>query len=200
MSDHVGAFIYVGKTGSGKTTNALADLRADASATGWPTLILDMMPAKNFIGLPHEKDVDGVLRKLYKPGEICGAVFTPDEEDMERDFDPLMRAILDQGRVHIVLDELRLIGSWRSIRRTFTKLLRGWRHAGGGIGYSLRMTTQRPGDVHNDVWACDPTVYAFRIDAKSTRDLETMQERFGWTPEQLTVLERGQFLTHAEAW
>lgn len=197
MTNRIGNYFYTGITLSGKTTKALEDLRIDAVATGWPTLILDLMPAKLFMRLPHEKTVDDVLRKLYssKPGEASGAVFTP--KNLKRDFDPIMRALVANGRVHTLLDEMRWVGSRTSIREAFTQAMRAWAQA-GGFGLTFRCTTQRPGDLHNDVLAVDPRVYAFRT--KGELDLERMQKEFGFDPDILKQLPQGEYCTSASGW
>lgn len=194
MSQRIGNYFYVGITQSGKTTKALEDLRADVAATGWPSLILDLMPAKLFMNLPHEKSVDQVLQKLYGK-EPTGAVFTP--KVLERDFDPIMRALAALGRAHVLVDEMRWVGSWRTIRPDFTKAMRAWAQA-GGFGLTFRCTAQRPYDLHDDVYAVDPRVYAFRT--RGRKDLDRLEAECGFDREVVKQLRRGEYLVSATGW
>lgn len=190
-----GVFFYLGMTGSGKTYKALQDLRSDVDATGWPTLILDLMPSSTFLNLPHEVDVDRVLEKLYDPRKISGAVYTPRRDDYS-DFDAIMRALQASGRVHVLVDECFWVASWRRIRLEFSKALRAWRHA-GGVGLTWRVTTQRPGDLHADMRAVSPTVYAFATDGSA--DLRRLEQDYSFPPGVLKSLKRGEFCTYGSA-
>lgn len=185
MSDRLGCYWYLGKTQSGKSKKAFADLLEDIRTTGWRSLIIDPMPAWNFAHLPHEKSLEGVLQKLFE--EKTHAVWTPgdDEEELDR----LMSALREVGRVHVLWDETNFHMSKQSITKPRSKALRGWAHS----KLTFRMVTQRPGDIHGDAYACDPEVYCFRID--KVGDLERVHDEFGFDPEAVKALAVEQFLT-----
>lgn len=182
--ERLGCYWYVGKTQSGKTKKALADLQADVLATGRPSLIIDPMPAWNFAELPHEPTVEAVLAKLY--GEKTHAVFTPErDQDVER----LMSSLRAVGKVHVLWDECSFHMSKWKIGKETTKAVRGWAHA----RLTFRLVTQRPGDIHGDAYACDPEVYAFRTEKAG--DLKRLEEEFCFDPDELRGLEEGDFRT-----
>lgn len=182
--ERLGCYWYVGKTQSGKTKKAFTDLNDDILGTGWPSLIIDPMPAWNFAGLPHEPTVEAALKKLY--GEKTHAIYTPTRDvDVER----LMNAVWTVGHVHILWDECSFQMSWRKISPATTRALRGWAHR----KLTFRLVTQSPGDIHGDAYKCDPEVYAFRTERVAC--LERLAAEFGFDPEELKALEQGDFRT-----
>jgi hypothetical protein len=181
--NRLGCYWYVGKTQSGKTRKAYADLSEDVLATGRPSLIIDPMPAWNFAKLPHVKSVRDVIHKLYQEG--THAVYTPETPD---EVDQIMRAIRAGRRVHVLWDECSFQMSWRSITEDTSRALRGWAHA----ELTFRLVTQRPGDIHGDAYACDPEVYAFRTEKEG--DLDRLRKEFAFDPEKLKLLGQGEYL------
>jgi len=188
-----GVSIYVGTTQMGKTTKALADLRADVDRDGRPSLILDLGPAKNFIGMPHERSVRDVLVKLY--GEGTHAVYTPKGGE---DFDRLMNGIAGNdevngpGGVHVLMDEVRWVASAHKISYALTRALRHWAHGFKGP-VTYRCTSQRPGDLHRDFYAClTGKVYAFKTPPGPDQDRLVDEYRFD--AEQLGSLTVGRCL------
>lgn len=192
-----GVSIYVGTTQMGKTTKALADMRADIEHDGRPSLILDLGPAKNFITWPHERSVREVLEKLY--GEGGHAVYTPKGAE---DFDSLMQGISGRGEIngpggiHVLMDEVRWVASSHKISDSLTFALRHWAHGFEGP-VSYRCTSQRPGDLHRDFYACKVgPLFAFKTPPGPDSDRLVSECRAaGFTVEQLAALEVGEFLT-----
>jgi hypothetical protein len=182
-----GVYIYVGKTQSGKTTKALADLGEDMQRDLRPALVLDLGPAVNFRAMHHAKDRSEVLEVLF--GERRTVVYTPHGEE---DFDALMGDVHAAGDVHVLMDEVRWVASAHRISNALTQALRGWAHGEFGP-VTYRCTSQRPGDLHRDFYAClTGDLYAFKTDNKA--DLDRLAEYF--KPEDIAALPtlgRGEF-------
>ena len=188
-----GVFIYVGQTQSGKTTKALEDARAEIRGDGLPLLVLDLGPARNFRGTRHESDRGAVLQRLY--GLQSHAVYTP--ADME-DFDSLIQGIAKVGNIHVLLDEVRWVASHNHISLELTKALRHWAHGDEGP-VTYRCTSQRPGDLHRDFYAClTGELYAFRT--APGVDLDRLVKEFHFDPNILSTLDRGAYLTYSGTW
>jgi hypothetical protein len=191
MKDRLGVFMYLGMTQTKKTTKAYADLADDVAATGWPALVLDCMPAWNF---EHERHVDtpeAVLDSLYGQGRHT--FFTPRSTD---DIDWILRGIRAKrpdgsklGKIHILWDECSIQMSKWKITDEISQTLRGWAH------YSLtfRLVTQRPGDLHGDVFGCNPEAYVHRV--RKAGDLDRLREEFNLDPEKVKALPDGEFIT-----
>lgn len=184
-----GVNIYVGKTQSGKTTRALAELRAGAQASGLPCLILDLGPSKNFREWRHEPNRSAVYDRVF--GERTHAVYTPKSPE---DFDAIMRAVREVGGLYVLLDEVRWVASSQRISMDLTLALRGWAH--GVFGETeYHCTSQRPGDLHRDFYAClTGRLRAFKTD--SYADLDRLKEYFGGDIETLRTLGIGECLTY----
>jgi len=188
-----GVFVYVGKTQSGKTTKALEDARADIREDGRPCLIVDLGPAINFRGTRHEPDRFAVLTKLY--GEHKHAVYSPIDMD---DFDGLIDGVSSVGDCHVILDEVRWIANFNRISPALTKALRHWAHGKKGP-VTYRCTSQRPGDLHRDFYAClTGELYAFRVDPGLDQD--RLVKECGFDPDVLGNLPRGGYVTFSGEW
>jgi len=188
-----GVYIYVGITQSGKTTKALSDLRQDIREDGRPALIVDLGPAINFKGTYHEKDRQAVFRKLY--GEQSHAVYTPHDMD---DFDLLMNGVAKCGGIHVILDEVRWVANYNRISVPLTTALRHWAHGDDGP-VTYRCTSQRPGDLHRDFYAClTGDLYAFRI--PPGLDQDRLVRECNFDQKALGTLPRGSFLTFSGKW
>lgn len=188
-----GVFIYVGVTQSGKTTKALEDARADIRVDGRPCLVLDLGPARNFRGTYHEPDRAHVLGKLYGARTHC--VYTPSSPE---DFDALLKGVAKVGDVHVIVDEVRWVASYKNISLEFTQALRHWAHGEDGPT-TWRCTSQRPSDLHRDFYAClTGELYAFRT--APGPDLDRLVRECGFDPDVLAGLDRGSFLTFSGKW
>jgi len=179
----LGVYWYLGKTQSGKTTRAFAELCEDAEITGWPCLVLDPMRAENFAKYKHAESLAAAIKRLV--GEELHTFYTPG--DYVEEFSRLMRAIREVGYVHVLVDECSFFMSWRSCTPEISAALRGWYHS----KVTYRLTTQRPGDIHGDVYACDPEVKAFRTEKEG--DLKRLKDEFNFDPERLKALPQGSF-------
>jgi len=191
-----GVAVYCGKTQQGKTTLALKHMREDIERDGRPSLICDLGPAKNFIHMAHEASVKDVLHKLY--GKGLHSVYTPKGEE---DFDNLMNGIAGRddingpGGIHVLMDEVRWVASSHKISNALTRALRHWAHGFEGP-VTYRCTSQRPGDLHRDFYACRTMpLYAFCTDPGPDQDRLVTEFRFD--AEKLSKLQVGEYLTHA---
>jgi len=191
MSLEKGIFLYTGDTQFGKTTKAEADLRAAAAATGNPFLIVDLVKAANWENQPHVPDLRAAICALWKndpaePRESC--IWTPADDIDE--FNAMMRAIFEQRFVHVLVDEFYWVCNKRSISKPMTRAVRAWHH----LRASFHLTTQRPNDLHDDIWACRPRLYSFHTEGP--KDQETLRKERGWTKEQLEALPVGKYETN----
>lgn len=77
--------------------------------------------------------------------------------------------------------------SAHSITPETSRLMRVWQHS----DISVHLTSQRLEDIHQDAIACTTKLYAFRT--TSPRTLERLQKDFGFNPEEIKVLQRGDY-------
>lgn len=185
IQDRLGVFFYVGKTQSGKTTRAIGDLKADGEATGWPRLVIDTVQARNWRGEPHAPNVAAVLDSLWGENKR-DVIWTPGNPD---EFEAVMRALKEAGRVHVLVDECRWWANRNKISVDFSKAMRAWAHS----DLTFRCTTQHPADLHSDAFACIMELYVFRTDIVAALD---KLEEYGFDRERMKTLERGAFLTY----
>lgn len=183
--ERLGVYFYVGKTQSGKTTRAIADLKADGEVTGWPRLIIDTVEAKNWKGQPHAADLGTVIDCLWGPNKR-DVIWTPPDPDQ---FDRMMRALKASGHVHVLVDECRWWANKNRISADFSKAMRAWAHS----DLTFRCTTQHPADLHSDAFACIMELYVFRTDIVAALD---RLEEYGFDRERMKALPRGEFLTY----
>lgn len=184
-----GVHIYVGITQSGKTTLAMNRMGEDIARDGLPALILDMGPALNFREIPHAKDPDEVTDKLY--GFRSHVFYTPAGEE---DFLSVVQSVHQTGACHVLVDEVRWCQSNREIPLAFTKALRGWAHGKYGP-VTWHCTSQRPGDLHGDFYAClVGTLHAFK--PAPGPDTDRLVHDFAMNADQLRALRRGEFIPY----
>lgn len=185
IEERLGVYFYVGKTQSGKTTRAIADLKADGEATGWPRVIIDTVRAKNWRGQPHAANLGAVLDSLWGPKK-ADVIYTPSGEE---DFAALMRALIEGMRVHVLVDECRWWANKNKIVLDFSKAMRAWAHS----DLTFRCTTQHPADLHSDAFACITELHIFRTDIVAALD---RLEEYGFDRERMKTLPRGDYLTY----
>lgn len=186
----MGVNFYVGMTKSGKTYKALEDLKAAIVSNGNPGLILNMIGADNFKGMPHEPTVDAVLAKLYGSPRT-NAIFRPRTEAQRQE---IFRAINDDklGGVNVLADEIYWIPcKAHQILPEFAEALRGWRHHDLGPN-EFFLTSQRPGDLHGDGYAARSALYVFR--PSEGRDVDRLVKDFGQDKEKLLALKAREFI------
>jgi hypothetical protein len=192
LNTRPGCYWYLGKTQSGKTKKAYLDLQADIQATGLPSLIIDPMPAWNFRELHHCRTTYEALITLYD--RRTHAVFTPRKTSAQSavdQVDELLQGIRAEGcgDLHVLWDECSFHMSFASITDVMSETVRGWAHH----RVTFRLVTQRPGDIHGDVYATDPEVYCFGVDKEG--DLKRLKSEFGFEPDTVKALREGEFLT-----
>jgi hypothetical protein len=75
------------------------------------------------------------------------------------------------------------------VTRELSLLARTWQHS----RLTIRLTTQRLEDIHQDWIACTTELYVFRC--TSPRTLDRLEAEFGMKREEIAALPRGSFLT-----
>ena len=100
--------------------------------------------------------------------------------------DPI--GIIELGNINILLDEAAFWMSSRSIPRPIELAFRTNLHT----GLTIRATTQHAADISPVGIQCTTSIKAFRC--TSARILERLKQEFGYNPEEIQKLERGQFI------
>jgi hypothetical protein len=186
-----GVSCYFGVTTSGKTTLALAHLKAEIARDGRPALILDCMPARNLKQYPHERSVDAVIERLYAEGGH--AVYTPrSEEELSKLLGAVHAAGIAGGPIHVLWDEASLHMSPQHVADEIAQALRGWQHSDN----SFLIVTQRPADLNGVVFTTMPEVFCFRLERGA--DLKRVQDELTLNPAIIGQLNQGQFEVYSK--
>lgn len=186
----MGVSFYVGMTQSGKTHLALEHLKAAIVENGNPALILNMIGAQNFLGMPHETSVDAVLGKVYGSPRT-NALYRPKGEEETAQ---ILRAINDDrlGGVNVLIDEIYWVPCKpHQILPELSLALRGWRHHLLGPN-EFYLTSQRPGDLHGDGYAAREKLFIFR--PSEGRDVDRLVKDFGQEKEKLLALKAREYI------
>lgn len=181
----MGVYWYAGAPTAGKTTLAHQHLADDIRSNGCPALIIDSQRVWNFREIPHVTSVRDALVALYK--DRCHVALSIDDpEQMDR----LARGLRMGKSVNILIDEARYWLSAHQISRELSLLMRtSHQHS----RCTIRCTTQRLEDIHQDGLACAQELYVFRC--TSPRTLERLEREYGMDVKKVQTLERGQFIT-----
>lgn len=181
-----GVRIYCGDTQYGKTT--LAEAHAlEANNLGQPFLIVDRMPAKNWIGKPHINDRVEVIRRLYgRPAQnvICSP---RSEEDLNWIFSKVHEGgTLGEPRT-VLYDECSLDQSPNYVSNEVSQAIRGWAHSGN----LYLLVTQRFHELHGVIYVTTPSIRVFHSEHEKT--LERIRMELRLDIEKIKTLPVGQF-------
>lgn len=182
--DPGGCSLYVGVPGTGKTTLAIANARAEAKSTGRGLIAIDSegtIPESFGIRLV-ERPVDAVRSAWGTRGEV--RVIPVDDSDVEA----ICRAALKGKNVVILIDEIGLWASSASTPVSLKRLIRVQRH----VGVSLHMTTQYPADVAPIVRQCASRLFAFR--STQDRAVKLLEADFQIDGDRVRRLKVGEHL------
>ena len=174
---------YVGCTGSGKTTLALQDLQEDIKKNKHPALVIDSQGVKLLSGIRHARSWQETARIVWKKKKNCA--FIPTDKEQVSNLFAVAREI---GFTNCLLDEGGFWMSSRSIERSVELALRTHLHT----DLNLRITTQNIADLAPIALQCTSRIKTFRC--TSPRTLKRLSEEFGYKPEEIEKLERGQFI------
>lgn len=185
-----GASVYVGITGSGKTTLAQKHLLMDSRVSRFQRVIMDLEGARDWMHYPHAPSADHVLTSLYvnrqKGAPLRTIIWTPKDERERAKF---FMAVGYWGGVCVMVDGVPMIADGHNFEEEFRKAL--YKHRHGRIGPTFwYLVGQRMSLIHRHVFAACKSVYVFRqapgVDAKRA------YEEFGIPVERSTSLKRGE--------
>jgi len=178
---------YVGVTGSGKTTRALADLAEDIARNKCPALVIDSQGVKLLAGIRHVDTWQKCALRVFDKRQNCAFIPKTTEE-----VGALFSVARELGDVNILLDEAAFFLSSRSIPKPIERALRTHFHWGGGKGGTVRLTTQSLADISPVGIQCTTSIKAFRC--SSARVLQRLREEWGYNADEVERLERGEFI------
>jgi hypothetical protein len=181
-----GVRIFSGDTQWGKTT--LAERHAlEANDAGQAFLILDRMPATNWIGKPHAPSKEDVLKLLYgKPS--ANVIYSPKSKD---EVEWLLKKVHEGGTLGeprtVLWDECSLDMSPLSIGDEASQALRGWAHSNN----LYLMVTQRFHELHGVIYVCSPSIRVFHTE--HVKSLDRIQAELRLDVEKIRAQEKGEF-------
>lgn len=180
-----GAEVFIGITGSGKTT--LAQRRQYDAAMKWhlPRATLDLEGAQDWSTHPHAKNADEVLDSLYVK-RTTARVWTPKDERERAKF---FMAVGYWGGVACLIDGLPMIADAHNFEEEFRKMLYRHRHGQLQLPAFHYLVAQRASLVHRHVFAACRWVFVFK--QAPGVDARRIHEEFDIPPETSTKLERG---------
>src|SRR6185295_15080355 len=130
-----GANVYVGITGSGKTTLAQQHLLLDSRAYRFPRVILDLEGARDWANFPHALSADQVLEACYVQRKelvrqgMKTIIWTPKSERERAKF---FMAVGHWGGVCVMVDGVPMIADAHNFEDEFRIAL--YKHRHGKIG------------------------------------------------------------------
>lgn len=180
-----GVRIYSGDTQFGKTT--LAERHAlEANDAGQPFLIIDRMPAKNWIGKPHVNDPKEAIRILY--GKPAGNVICSPRNEEEVNY--LLAKVHEGGtmgeRRTVLWDECSIDQSPNYISNEASQALRGWAHSGN----LYLLVTQRFHELHGVIYVCTPSIRVFHTE--HDKSLDRIKAELRLDVEKIRTLKVGE--------
>ena len=181
---------YVGCPRSGKSTLALSHAGEDVRRTGWPLLVVNWQGVATFSRVRSVDTLAGAVDSLWSLGSSCQ--WRPPSLD---EFARLMDAVIEGGKVNVLIDEARWCLSAASISRPLSLLLRSTQHTGDvarALPLNVRLTTQAFRDLHSDALACVEELIVFRCTAP--RDLERLRGEYGMDSQAVRSLPRFEFI------
>lgn len=174
--------VYLGVTGSGKTTLALRHARA-----GPPFVAIDPVKIGDIWGLPRAPTGEDALRRVIHR-ESC--VWSPRSgAELDGVLTRLYRATALGAPRGVLIDECWEYCSFRALSPVIREGLRAHRH----YHLSWYLTTQIPCDLHAAVFATDPLAHIFRL--RRIRDLDRVEAEWGLDREKVSRLGRGEYIT-----
>jgi hypothetical protein len=177
--------VYLGMTGSGKTTLAQINRRQDADKNGFPCVTMDLEESLDWAHVPHAKDADEVLQKSLVERRTP-RIWTP-RDDRERA--KFFMAAAHWGGICILIDGVPMIADSHYFEPEFRKALLRYRHGRLGPMYYY-LTAQRASLMHRNVFTACQTVYIFR--QAPGADADRVEHEFGIPPMKSTNLGRGE--------
>lgn len=176
--------VFVGITGSGKTTLARERQREFAARYGFPMGTLDLESAMDWAGDPHAESVDEVCNDLFVR-RVSARVWTPRTREERSKF---FRMVGEWGGVSLLIDGLPMIADAHDLDEDARQMLLRYRH--GKIGpTSHELVAQRMSLIHRHVFAATTRVFVFR--QAPGVDADRVYHEFDFPPELSTKLERG---------
>lgn len=194
-----GVRAYVGVTRCGKTTKAIADVRADAGRTRFPIVTLDLGSSTSWAKEPHASCADEVVYDTWSR-RVHPKIWTPANETERWKF---WTALAYWGGAHVLVDEVKHIADHSYIEPAFANAVTVWGHGKLGAA-SFYVTAQRPSFINRDLGSAFDKIFVFRlakgVDAKRIHDeygcgYMCRQDPCKLAPVRTTEFERGQYET-----
>lgn len=181
-----GVELFLGVTGSGKTT--LAKKRQAEESARWkmPSVTMDLESAADWQDVPHAESVKEVLESLYVR-RVSPRVWTPKTESERTLF---FNTVAHWGGASILIDGLPMIFDAHNLDEQFRQALYRHRHGRLRLPVYWLLVAQRASLIHRHVFAACRMVYVFR-QAPGT-DADRIFHEFDIPPDVSTKLERGK--------
>ncbi len=177
--------IFTGDTQWGKST--LADRHAlAANDVGQPFLVIDRMPAKNWLGKVHAQSVTEVLERLYgKPAQ--NVYWSPKSfEEADRVMLHVHNAGSRGARRTVLYDECAIDQSTNFIGDGTSQAMRGWAHSGN----LYLWVTQRFHELNGVIYVCSPSIRVFHTEHE--KSLQRIHEELRLPVDKIRTLQVGE--------
>ncbi len=182
-----GANIYLGVTGSGKSTRAREDMGMDSTKWKLPCATLDLESAADWADQAHAASADEVLEALFVRRQTS-RVWTPRDLAERTKF---FKAVSHWGGVCVLVDGLPMIADAYNFEEDFRQAL--YRHRHGRLGPTFwYLVAQRASLVHRNAFAAARIVKVFR--QAPGADANRMYQEFSIPTATSTQLARGAYV------
>ena len=178
----MGIWVFMGTTGSGKTTRAFSEISQAIQDNGNPALIIDSQGVAPLAGVKHYDTWQETARNVWGAKPKNAAYIPKNLEEVNALF-KLSRTLKN---VNILLDEMAFWVSAKHVSREIELTFRTHLHT----GINIYGTTQAAADLSPLVYQTLTGLYAFRC--TSPRILDRLPKEYGADREKIRNLERGE--------
>ncbi len=180
-----GVELFVGVTGSGKTTKAKWRQAEESGRWKIPCVTLDLEHAADWQHMEHAAGVVEVLEDLYVKRRNP-RIWTPKTEAERLTF---FDAVAHWGGASILVDGLPMIADAHYLEEPFRQAMYRHRHGRLQLPVYWFLVAQRASLIHRHVFAACRRVYVFR--QAPGADADRIKHEYGIDPSRSTALKRG---------